>query len=261
MEFVDTSGTRYQLAEAVEAPAPAKKAPGWPWVVGGLALTGGLVWMASIRSRKANPVSPELKELMEDARDPKTSFHYLKWLQKHSEEEVRRALLDNPNILPMMNKGCLNTDLLVELAEEFPEEVAVHPLFILHVLVEPADEMVGVVREVVGRTADAGLIETLWRTWGPLDWSVRQAVALNMNTPPDVLRLLGNEVTEPHWWVREAVAKNPNTPLDVLRLLGNPNTESQLFIREDANEALAKRGTEMIIKEAPKKSLAKNGLA
>jgi len=204
----------------------------WPWVVGGLALAGGLVWMASSVSRKANPVNPEVEVLVAEARDPNTPFARLVDLREHPEVEVRRAVLDNPNLVPIEEDGKLTTGLLWKLAEAFPEEVASHPAFVLHALVEPDEAMKGVVREVVGRTADAGLIETLWRTWGPHSWRVRRAVARNPNTPPEVLRLLGNEATESTWRVREAVASNPNTPPDVLRILGNKATESEGNVRK-----------------------------
>ncbi len=59
MDFLDETGTRYQLTEAVEAPAAAQKAPVWPWVVGGLALAGGLAWMASSSHWKVNPIRGE----------------------------------------------------------------------------------------------------------------------------------------------------------------------------------------------------------
>jgi len=229
MDFLDETGTRYQLTETSEAPAPAKK-PVWPWVVGGLALVGGLVWMAS-SPRKANPIEPELKALIKKAKDPKTSFKQLGKLQEHPKVEVRRALLDNPNVCPTDEEGTLTTSLLEKLACEFPEEVTGHPLFVLHALVEPDEAMRRVTIKVVGRTKEVGLIETLLRSWGPDDWYVRRAVAQNPNTPLDTLRLLGNEATEPDWEVREAVARNPSTPLDTLRILGNKATESWWNVR------------------------------
>jgi len=231
MDFLDETGTRYQLTEAVEAPAAAQKAPVWPWVLGGLAVAGGLVWMASSSPRKVNPVNPELKALIEEARDPTTSFHHLKSLQQHPEVEVRRALLDNPNLVPTQEDGTLNTSLLRALAREFPEEVAGHPLFVLHALVEPDYEMDVVVGEVVRRTADVGLIEQVFRTWGSDLGEVRYWVAMNPSTPVDLLRLLGNEATESEWSVRKAVTKNPSTPEDTLRALGNPKTESDGYVR------------------------------
>jgi len=238
MDFLDASGTRYQLTEAVEAPAPAKK-PVWPWVVGGLALAGGLAWMASSRSRQPNPIRLDLEALVAEARDPNTPFERLMALVGHPEEDVRRALLDNPNVCPTDEDGKLTTDLLEKLAKEFPEEVAVHPLFVLHALVEPDDEMKVVVVHVVRRTADVGLIETLLRSWGPPHWRVRQGVAMNPNTPEDTLRLLGNEVTESEEYVRLAVARNPTTPVDTLRALGNEATELVWYVRD----AVAKNPT------------------
>ena len=66
------------------------------------------------------------------------------------------------------------------------------------------------------------------------DWCVRRNVAMNPNTPADVLTELAKDS---HWAVRVSVACNPNTPADVLTKLtkdsdcdvrryaaGNPNT-------------------------------------
>jgi len=90
------------------------------------------------------------------------------------------------------------------LAEALPEEVAGHPLFVLHALVEPDEAMKG---GVVGRTKEVGLFETLWRTWGSDHWYVRRAVVENPRTPEDTLRTLGNEATESEGSVREAAKK------------------------------------------------------
>jgi len=184
----------------------------------------------------------ELEALVAKARDPSTTFERLEVLVEHSEEDVRRAVLDNPHVCHTDEDGTLDTSLLETLAKSFPEEVAAHPAFVLHALVEPYEAMKGVVREVVRRTADAGLIDHVLRTWGPDDWRVRQAVAWNPNTPLDTLRLLGNEVTESDWYVRKAVARNPNTPPDVLRTMGNPKTESNWEVRDAAQKALEARG-------------------
>jgi len=176
-------------------------------------------------------MSPKLKALVAEARDPSTPFERLMALVEHPKVKVRRALLDNPNVCPTDEDGTLATGLLWTLAETLPEEVAGHPLFVLHALVEPAEEMEGVVIEVVGRTTDVGLIETLLRTWGSDSWKVRVSVAKNPTTPLDVLRLLGNEATESEAYVRLGVASNPNTPEDTLRLLGNQKTESEGTVR------------------------------
>ena len=222
--------------------------------------------------RKANPVSPELKALIKKAKDPKTSFKQLGKLQKHPEVEVRRALLDNPNLCPTNEDGKINTSLLETLAREFPEEVTAHPAFVLHALVEPDDEMLGVVIKVVRRTADVGLIETLLRTWGPDSLYVRKGVAVNPSTPLDVLRLLGNEVTESMWFVRAAVAENPNTPVDTLRILGNEATESSWLVRQavaqnpstppDVLRLLGNKKTESVgyVRAAAAEALAARGL-
>ncbi len=177
-------------------------------------------------------MSPELKALIKKAKGPKTSFKQLRKLQEHPEVEVRRALLDNPNLVPTQGDGKLHTGLLETLACEFPEEVAAHPAFVLYALIEPAQEMGWVVIEVVKRTADVGLIEQVLRSWGADHWEVRYWVAKNPNTPLDVLRTLGNKFTESKCKVREAVAENPHTPPDVLRLLGNEETEDDADVRQ-----------------------------
>jgi len=177
-------------------------------------------------------MSPELDALVQEARHPATPFERLEELAEHPEVEVRRALLDNPNVCPTNEDGKLTTSLLVELAKSLPEEVAGHPLFVLHALIEPAEAMRWVVRDVVRRTADAGLIETLLRTWGPDDADVRQAVAKNPSTPEDTLRALGNPKTESEGYVRIEVASNPTTPEDTVRILGNQKTESVWYVRQ-----------------------------
>ncbi len=177
-------------------------------------------------------MNSDLEALVQEARHPKTSWERLWALQRYPDAEVRRAVLDNPNVCPTDEDGKLNTSLLETLAEALPEEVAGHPLFVLHALVEPDDEMWCVVVHVVRRTRDAGLIETLFRTWGPDDRRVRRSVARNPHTPENTLRLLGNEETESEAYVRQAVAENPSTPPDVLRTLGNKKTESSWWVRE-----------------------------
>jgi len=83
-------------------------------------------------------VSPEVEALVAEARHPATPFERLEALVEHPKAEVRRAVLDNPHVLPTDEDGTLDTSLLVALAEAFPEEVAAHPLFVLHALIEPA---------------------------------------------------------------------------------------------------------------------------
>ncbi len=183
----------------------------------------------------------DLEALVAEARDPSTPFERLKELVEHPEEEVRRAVLDNPHVCPANEDGTLTTSLLWRLAKEFPEEIASHPLFALHALVGPAEDMVAVVMEVVRRTTDVGLIQHVLITCDS-DWYVRQSVAANPNTPLLLLRNLGNPTTEDETYVRRAVARNPSTPEDVLRLLGNEATESDWYVRDAAQKALEARG-------------------
>ena len=71
------------------------------------------------------------------------------------------------------------------------------------------------------------------------DWCVRRNVAMNPNTPADVLTELAKDS---HWAVRRYAAGNPNTPVDVLTELakdsdwyvrlsaaGNPNTPADVL--------------------------------
>ena len=182
------------------------------------------------------------KSDIQESTHPETTFVLLVELFQLADFQTKRAILNHPNVLPTNEDGTLNASLLAELAQEFPEEVARHPLFVLHALVEPDEEMEGVVREVVQRTADVGLIEQVLRSWGPDSWGVRRSVAKNPTTPLNVLRTLGNEVTESDWYVRKAVTSNPNTPPDVLRTMGNPKTESNWEVRDAAQKALEARG-------------------
>jgi len=218
-------------------------------------------------------MNSELEALVQEARHPATPFERLKALVKHPEVEVRRALLDNPNVCPTDEDGTLDTSLLEALAEAFPEEVAEHPTFVLHALIEPDEAMEWVVEVVMERTKEVGLIETLFRTWGPHSWKVRVSVAKNPTTPEDALRLLGNETTESSWLVRRAVAQNPSTPEDALRLLGNSKTESVGDVRQavaenrntppDVLRSLGNKKTEddADVREAAMKALAARGLS
>ncbi len=176
-------------------------------------------------------MNSELEALVQEARHPATSFERLMALVKHPKVKVRRALLDNPNVCPTDEDGTLDTSLLEALAKEFPEEVAVHPLFVLHALVEPTEFMQRVVRHVVKRMKDVKLIETLFHRWGHENSLVRSAVAANPNAPVDLLLLLGNPETELWWSVRKAVAGNPSVPIHLLRTLGNEATEGEDDVR------------------------------
>jgi len=214
----------------------------------------------------------DLEALIAEARDPSTPFERLEALVKHPEVEVRRALLANPHLISRNNEGFIYTYLLTKLAREFPEEVAIHPMFVLHALVEPDEAMMDTVKHVVQRTSDVGLIGYLWRTWGPTSWWVRQGMALNPSTPPEVLLILGNRGTESDGYVRKAVASNPNTPEDTLRLLGNQKTESEWTVRvavasnphtpEDTLQRMSNAQTEPDedVREAAMKALAARGL-
>ncbi len=218
-------------------------------------------------------MNTDLTSLIEEAKSPKTPQNCLLELQKHPEAEVRRALLDNPNVCPTDEDGSLDTDLLQRLARDFSEEVANHPAFVLHVLIEPNEEMDVVVEVVMERTKNVDLIEHVLRTWGPSHWGVRLAIAENPNTPVDTLRALGNQATEPQWHVRKAVASNPSTPIDVLCVLGNGHKESNWKIRlvvvsnprtsKEVLRTLCSKDNEFYfaVREAAAEALAARGLS
>lgn len=205
----------------------------WPWLLGGLAVAGGLLWLASQSSRSSNPVDPGVEILVAEARDPKTPFERLQELVSDPEEQVRRAVLENTNLCPTDEDGTPYPELLAHLAGEFPEEVALHPAFALHALIEPNNAFEGVVTEMVERTNDAGLIARLWTTWGTSSSNMHLAFAGNPNTPKDILRTLGSPNVKSENYVRISVAKNPNTPEDTLRFLGNETTESNEDVRAE----------------------------
>lgn len=57
MDFVDSAGNRYQLAETVEAPTPAKESILWPWLVGSVVVGAATAAVLSRRSFSENPVT------------------------------------------------------------------------------------------------------------------------------------------------------------------------------------------------------------
>ncbi len=230
MDFLDETGTRYQLTETTDEIENSKKSRVWSWVLGSLVLVGGVAWLATTSQRKSNPASSELDALINHIKNPETDWSRLKELDGHPDVEVHRAMLENPNICPVQENGRLNTTLLMELAKKIPDEVAEHPVFILHALIEPDKDMDSVVAMILKRTSNVGLIDRLWSNWNH-SFSVRESVAGNQKTPVEILEVLGNEKTETDLDVRIAVAENPSTPEKVLRVLGNQSTESEPEVR------------------------------
>lgn len=199
-----------------------------------------------------------LQHKIDCARDPRTHWERLLTLAYCDEVEVRRALLDNPNLCPIQEDGKIKPDILVSLASEFPEEVSRLPLFVLHALVQPVDEMQLVVFEVISRTTDhelartlfslhgrywkiqyylakstrahTGLLHSLFDTYGS-DHQIRSLLARNPKTPLSILRKLGNKLTEPSEIVREEVASNPSATEDILHTLGRMSTEPEYTVR------------------------------
>lgn len=216
-----------------------------------------------------SPPLNTMPEFLIEARDPETSAERLGELWKLGDKDLRRAILDNPNICPIID-GEPRIGLLWRLSREFPEEVSHTATFVFHVILEPHKKMKLVLAEVLSHTKDIGLIHLAWNQWRE-HWQVRESMAknpntpaeilhalgnrenepiqtvifyacLNPNTPKEVLRILGNPTKEPDWTIRCVVALNPHTPEDVLQLLCNEVTESEMIVRQAAQKALADRG-------------------
>ncbi len=237
---MDVSGTRYQLDEAVETPAAAQKAPVWPWIVGGVAVVGGLLWMASSR-RMINPISFNEDLLVTEARDPQTPMQRLWTIYDYQRGKFRPVLLDNPDLCPIGKNGKPQIALLKALAEEFHEEIAQHPTFVLNAIVEPIHDMEMVVLEVAQRTSDLGLIEQLLTNFWASSIDVRVAVAKNPNTPEVVLENMSTKEMESNPLVRQAVAKNPNVSERVLRKMIRKEIEPSWGVRHIAKTSLVSR--------------------
>lgn len=246
-------------------------------------------------------MSCDWEALLAEARSESTSLCRLEELLfTEFDEEICTALLENSNIFFVQEDERLHTLFFEQIALKYPDHVAEHPAFVLHVFIEPNDDMEAVVIHVLQNTENASLIDNLFRVWNnnefvrknvASNWNtpleilrvlgnkatesnrdVRHAVAQNRNTPEDVLRILGNQATEPNWKVRSKVVEHPNTPEDVFRILGNQMTESDLDVRSkvahakktpvDVLHLLANPKTEkeMIVREVAHESLKSRGL-
>lgn len=208
-------------------------------------------------ARAWNSMSMDLEALKAAAADPETPSNRLLELLQHPEREVRRALLDNPRTYG----SSLGIDFTNTLIHEFGDEIMCSPLFVLHALVEPNEELVWIMRSVLERTNDVDLIERLFSTWGssseeircaaaknpntphPILWTlgdkatekklkVRLNVAENKSTPPELLCILGTHLSEGDVAIRAGVAKNTNTPVDQLRIMGDRRTEGEPMVRK-----------------------------
>lgn len=162
-----------------------------------------------------------LDSSLEDASNPTCLWIRFYTLIEQKDPRLCQALLDNPGFIPRKN-GKYEVFLLSRLARHFPEEVAKHHVFLLLAIIDPVAEMWKVVVEIVERTTDWGLLETLWKIWGVGLDSVRVAIAKNKNLPVHFFQILGHRETEKSWVVRKEVALNPNCPEDILRTLCNP---------------------------------------
>lgn len=191
--------------------------------------------------------------------ETKNMAEVLFWFTAISEQE-RLSLLDRFDLCPINSDGHINTRILLLLAPIYPYQVANHPLFVLHTLVEPNDDFIDVICEIVPRTNDKELFQKIITNFGQQsnlvrqgfarhkeatadllrriwelpnnEWQVRSSLASNPKTPREILSFLGNQDTEPDFEVRQNVAENPSTPEDVLIRLSSPDTEIMSDVRE-----------------------------
>jgi len=169
---------------------------------------------------------------MLEATNPDMPWKRLKALAEHENREVRRAVLQNPALCPVDDKGVVQTGLLYQLAAEFPEDAAEAPVFVLHAFYGDPTPMLKVILRIVYRTKDPERVHSMFSLFGSLRESIRLSAAHNQVTPPEILRELAEEFPL-------AVAKNPNTPPEVLRKLLQHHDR---WVREEAKENLSRRG-------------------
>lgn len=181
-------------------------------------------------------MTPEIEALIAEARDPNTSRDRLWELLDLSNDDVRRALLDNPNVCPTNDDGTVNTIFLNRLAEVIPEDVEAHPVFHLHAFIEPVEEMTVVAATIASRTTNKELILQLVKTFAGQGTGFLRSVVLNPHAPEEVLEELAKDKREMFWEVRKNIAKNPGTPARVLWILGDPRVESESTVRASVAE-------------------------
>jgi len=231
--YRDAQGTFYVHEESTASFAEEKKAPVWPWVVAGAAIVAGAaLWMSQGPTKSPNPVDPDLDPLVLKAQDPETPWQRLKAFAEHEDREMRRALLQNPALCPVDDHGMVNTYLLYHLVEEFSDEAAEAPAFVLHAFYGDPKPMIRVIRRMVDYMKDPERVRSMFSLFGHLDEGIRLSAADNQVTPPEILHDLAEE------WPR-TVAYNRNTPPDVLRELMNHHLQ---WVRDGAKKNLSSRG-------------------
>jgi len=188
--------------------------------------------MSQSPTRRENPVDPTLDALLLEAANPDTPWERLKDLFEHEDREVRRALLQNPAICPIDDKGNVNTGLLLDLSEEFPDEATEAPAFVLHAFYGDPKPMIRVIQRIVIQTKDPERVRSMFSLFGPLDTLIRRFSATNEVTPPEILLELAEEWPEQISW-------NPNTPPNILRALLQ---HQDRWVRDYAKRNLSRRG-------------------
>jgi len=276
--YRDAQGALYVHDESTASLAEEKKPSAWPWVVAGAAIVAGAaLWMSQSPTRRENPVDPAIDPLLLEAANPDTPWKRLYEIARHRDREVKQALLQNPNLCPIDDKGNVNTGLLLDLAFKFPDEVAESPAFILHAFYGDPTPMLRVIERIVYKTKSPERVRSMLSLFGSLLEDIRWNASRNEVTPPDILRELAEEFPRavvfnpnaPPEVLRElaakwpgAVAGNPKAPPEVLRELAkkypeevarNPNTFPEV-LRELMNYHLQS------VRDGAKKNLSRRGL-
>jgi len=254
--YQDAQGILYVHEEAITHVAEEKKAPLWPWMVGGaVVLAGAALWMSHSTTRNENPVSSDIEQhLILEAQDPDTPWERLRALSLHESRDVRKALLQNKSICIDEN-GEFSLSILTTLSSEFPDETACSPCFVFHAFYGDPTPMTHIIIRIVEFTSNPDLISFMVSSFGNLHPWIQQSAASNKSTPSHLFADLAND------WADE-VANNPSATPEVLRVLSsthvysvakNPNAppdvlwnilmvEKSRLILSAAEENLSRRG-------------------
>lgn len=154
-----------------------------------------------------------VEEIRQQAQNENTAPKILTKLANSEDKITRQYVASNPNT---------PTDVLKQLVEEFPNEIAANPIFDL-LLLENNESKIFLDRSIARNSRTTS--DTLSVLSHNSNCIVRSAVALNFNTKPDVLSVLAKDL-EPS--VRHGVALNPNTPPYVLSIIAE---DSVYFVR------------------------------
>lgn len=195
-----------------------------------------------------------------EASDPETPFSRLFELSESEDVEVRRAIVDNPSIA-VKEDGVVTKRILLDLVMEFPDEIVRSPAFAIFGLELKDPAMVVVARTIAYHSKDPQVLEFFFQEFRE-DFSLRKNIALNANSPLDILRILGNAKTESDRLVRRNAARNPNTPESVLRILGNVKTEPDDWVRHNvATNPSTPADVLRILRSATEPDIVVRGLA